>query len=275
MFLRFTSAPARAIAPASLFLLTSLALSGCAGGLTSTPSTATAVAVSGNWQLASSAPVAAALPKLSGTLSGSSASLHGILHADAATSCVAPSTSIAVSGSADPNGNVTLSGTGLAGGTLTVTGTLAPDGKSLTSAQYNVAGGTCAFAHPADATAQQYADITGTYNGTFFDQASNGQPILTMTAQLTQSPAGDTDGNFTLTGTGQVAQNPCFPTPPQVVNSQVTGGSFSFTYADAVTGSSVTTNGTFSPDGSTLTITGWTLAGPCGPDSGTGTMVKQ
>jgi hypothetical protein len=37
----------------------------------------------------------------------------------------------------------------------------------------------------------------------------------------------------------------------------------------------VTANGTFSTDGTTLTVTGWNLTGYCGPDSGTGLLTKQ
>ena len=37
----------------------------------------------------------------------------------------------------------------------------------------------------------------------------------------------------------------------------------------------VVATGTFSTDGATLTVSSWTLTGPCGPDSGTGTLTKQ
>ena len=264
-------------AGAVLLASSALMLAGCAGSLTSTPTAPSAIAVSGNWQIASSATAAAALPSLSGTLTGSSTSIHGILHSGSKSACVQPTSSFAVTGAADANNLVTLTGP-VAGGTLTVTGTLAADGKSLTNAGYVVTGGTCAFAtaHAANATVQQYADITGTYNGTFYDQDSATTPVLTMTAQLTQSPAGDTNGDFTLTGqVTQYSASPCFVNPPTVASSQVTGGSFSITYVDSQTTNTVTANGTFTPDGKTLTITQWTLTGPCGPTFGNGTMVKQ
>jgi len=176
-----------------------LLLAGCSGSLTSSPTSATAVAVAGNWQIASSSTLAARLPALSGTLAGSTASIHGILHSDSTTSCVAPAASFAVTGAADTNNLVTLSGP-VAGGTLTLTGTLAPDGKSMSGVNYKVSGGSCAFAQPANATAVQYADISGSYNGSFYDPSSSTTPMLSMTAQLTQSPAGDTNGNFSLSG---------------------------------------------------------------------------
>jgi hypothetical protein len=212
---------------------------------------------------------------LSGELSGSSAAINGILHSDSASACIAPTAAISVTGSANADNLVTLTGDNVAGGTLTITGTLAADGKSLSDATYTVTGGTCAFTAPAPVAFIQYASISGTYSGNFYDADSSTVPVLTMTAQLTQSPASDTDGNFTLTGQANLGSNPCFTSPTAVASSQVTGGSFTMTYADANTGNSVTASGTFSPDGSTLTITGWQLTGSCGPDSGTGLMTKQ
>ena len=262
---------------ALLVVSSSVVLAGCGGGLTSTPTTPAAIAVSGNWQIASSTAAASTLPKLSGTLTGSSSSIHGILHPNAPSTCASPSTSFAVTGAADANRLVTLTGP-LSGGTLTLTGTLAADGKSLTNAAYTVSGGTCALvtAHAADTIVQQYADISGTYNGKFYDADSATTPVLTLTAQFTQSPAGDTNGNFTLNSqVTQYSASPCFVNPPTMTSSQVTGGSFSITYLDTQTNNTVTANGTFSTDGTTLTITQWTLSGPCGPNFGNGTMVKQ
>ena len=250
-------------------------LAGCSGALTSTPVTPSSIAVSGNWQISSSAAAAVHLPALSGAFSGTSAAITAIVHADAATACWAPSAAVVLTGSADAARHVTMTGATPKGGLLTLTGTLAADGRSLSNAAYNVTGGSCAFARPADATAVQYADITGTYNGTFYDADSSTTPVVQMTAQLSQSPAGDTNGDFTLTGSANVGSQPCFSNPTQVTSSQVTGGSFTMTYTDPQSGAQVTASGTFSTDGKTLTITQWTLSGPCGPDSGYGTMVKQ
>jgi hypothetical protein len=159
----------------------------------------------------------------------------------------------------------------VAGGTLTISGTLAPDGRSIEDATYNVAGGGCAFAQVASATMQNYSSVTGSYTGSFADP---GGTVIDVTASLTQAPAGDTDGNFELSGTGSFGSNPCF-TSPVSVNSQVTGGSFILTYADTTTGNAVSATGTFSQDGKTLTVTQWTLSGPCGPDTGTGSLTQQ
>src|SRR6185437_17140507 len=141
-----------------------------------------------------------------------------------------------------------------AGGTLTVTGTLAADGRSLSKATVNVSGGQCAFATAAQAAVQNFSSVTGSYAGTFSDATG---PVMNVTASLSQSPDGDSNGNFTLSGTGSFGTNACFVSPVPVVNSQVTGGTFLLTYTDNTKGNSVTATGTFSADGKTLTVTSW------------------
>ncbi len=256
-----------------LFLPMSLMLVGCSN-LQSTSLPGSAVSATGNWQLSSSAVGAAKLPAFSGELSGSSTALNGIFHSNSSAACVSPNSSFPLNGSANGANLVTLSGP-VAGGTLTLTGTLATDGKSLLNVSYNVSGGLCAFSSAAVAKAQKYASITGTFAGSFFDASSSTTPVLSITSQLTQSPASNTDGNYTLTGSGTLPNNPCFTSPTAVVSSQVSGASFTFTYTDAVTTNSVVVSGNFSTDGTLLSVTNWTLSGPCGPDTGTGSMVKQ
>lgn len=256
----------------STALLSAATLVGCSGSLTPTASTPAAITVTGNWQLSSTATAASRLPALSGELTGTSASISGILHADSASACISPTSAIAVTGSANAQHILTLSGSNLAGGTLAVTGTLAADGKSLSNATYNVTGGSCAFTTAATATAQAYSSITGTYVGSFSDPDGN---VINISANLTQTPASDTTGNFQLSGTGTFPQNPCFSSPVSIASSQVTGGSFNLTYADPNTLNSVNASGTFSTDGTTLTVTNWTLTGSCGPDAGTGLLTKQ
>lgn len=254
----------------SAVLAASLGLSGCSSSIV--PSAVTnALAVSGNWQVSSSAVVASKLPSLSGTLNGSTAAVTGTLHSVSTNSCVAPSTLIQVSGHADAKNNLTLTGS-VGGGTLTITGALAEDGKSLTGAAYNITGGSCAFTAQAAATAQSYSSVTGTYAGSFSD--ANGH-VIDITANLTQSPASDSDGNYLLSGTGSFPNNQCFSSPVSISNAQVTGGTFTQTYADPNTNNSVTATGTFSTDASTLTVSNWTLTGSCGPDSGTGSLTRQ
>jgi hypothetical protein len=119
---------------------------------------------------------------------------------------------------------------------------------------------------------QNFNSVTGSYVGTFSDAKG---PVMNVTASLAQSPDGDSTGNFTLSGTGSFGTNPCFVSPVPVVNSQVSGGTFTLTYTDNTKGNSVTATGTFSPDGTALTVTNWSLTGPCGADTGTGTLTKQ
>jgi hypothetical protein len=197
--------------------------------------------------------------------------VKGIFHANIASGCASATDLINVTGTTDSNGVTTLTGP-IAGGTLTVTGTLAADGRSLSKATVNVSGGQCAFPTAAQAAVQNFSSVTGSYAGTFSDATG---PVMNVTASLSQSPDGDANGNFTLSGTGSFGTNPCFVSPVPVVNSQVTGGTFVLTYTDNTKGNSVTATGTFSADGTTLTVTNWSLTGPCGSDTGTGTLKKQ
>ena len=252
----------------SLGFAASLTLTGCSAGLVSTAPPST-ISVTGNRQLSSTAPAAAKLPVLSGELTGAGANITGIFHAGGASTCVSPTTSFELTGSANAQNAIALTGANFAGGTLTVQGTLASDGKSFSNASYNVVGGSCALAQDVPADAQSYADISGNYAGSFSDPGGN---VLSITSTLSQNPTGNSNGNFQLSGTATLPNNPCFISPVTVTNSQVTGGSFTLTYNDTNTGNSVTASGTFSTDGTTLTVTNWTLTGPCGPDQGTGLL---
>ena len=254
----------------NLLCIAIAALSGCSGSI-SPSAAANGQSISGNWQVSSTATVASKLPSLSGALTGSASAVTGVLHSSSTAACVASTTLIRVSGQADAKNNLILTGA-VGGGTLTITGTLAEDGKSLIGAAYNVSSGSCAFAAKAAATAQSYSSVTGTYAGSFSD--ADGQ-VISITAKLVQSPVSDTDGNFVLSGTGSFANNGCFSSPVSISNAQVTGGTFTQTYADPNTLNSVTATGTFSTDATTLTVTGWTLTGSCGPDSGTGSLERQ
>ncbi len=257
---------------ASLPLLT-LLLTGCA--TTSTTGNGLVPAfVAGNWQFSSSAPVAAHLAAVSGELSGNASAITGTFHTQSSSSCVAPTKPFAVSGSADAKGAVKLTGT-VAGGTVTITGTLAADGKSLSDAAYGIVGGACALPADVPAVATSFTPVNGTYNGSFINQ--NSQPVLdNVVATLSQSPASDTSGNYTLSGNVTLPQNACFTSgqPLPVTNTQVTGGTFTLTFTDGTSTSSVTATGTFSQDATKLQIATWTLNGPCGPETGQGTLTQ-
>ena len=246
-------------------------MAGCAAGPVRGPNGSPLPEVrTGNWQVSSTSAAAIRLPSISGSLAGSAAALTGTFHSKSQAACVSPATAFAVSGKADSTGLFTLSGP-VAGGSLTVTGTLSADGQSLSDASYNVTGGACAFVAPADAQAQVYMPISGAYTGTFQD--ADGR-IATVQATLNQSADANGDGNYTLTGTA-APSNPCFSASVPISATTVSGGNFTFTYADPNTGNSVTANGFFSADASTLTVSGWTSSGSCGSDSGTGTMTRR
>lgn len=262
----------RALAPVSSLILM-LSLAGCAGKAAfpvSQPNTQPSNPVSGNWQVISSTGVTP-LTQLSGSLNNQTTGVTGVLHADTKTGCATSTDPITVTGKTGADGVTTLTGR-VAGGTLSISGTLSSDSRSLNDAIMNVTGGQCAFVAPVHAMVQNYSSVTGTYTGAFAD--ADGL-VMNVTANLTQSPDGDSTGNFTLNGTGSFGPNPCLVSPVNVVNSQVTGGNFTLTYTDSTTGNSVTATGTFSTDGSTLTVSNWSLTGSCGADQGTGTLTKQ
>src|ERR1700733_5445883 len=178
-------------------LVLMLSVAGCAddGVIYDTPQNP----VNGNWQVSATGSVP--LPRISGSLTNGAVNLgttpaKGIFHADATTGCATVADVINLTGTTDSKGITTLTGP-VAGGTVTVTGTLAADGRSLGNATVNVSGGQCAFATAAQASVQNYSSVTGNYAGTFSDATG---PVMNVTATLSQSPDGDTNGNFTLTG---------------------------------------------------------------------------
>jgi hypothetical protein len=248
----------------------SLSLFGCSDDGTITVNPNATPMAQGNWQVSSSAGAAAKLPVFSGSFAATSGKVSATLHSQAASACVAPDAPFTLTGTESDKNVVTLSGP-VAGGTLSLTGTLAEDGRSLGNATYSIKGGSCAFAEPAAATAQNFAPVTGVYAGNF--AGKDGQ-LAQVSANFSQSSTPDANGDFTLAGTATVSNNPCFPTAVPVSATQVTGGMFTFTYS--ANGNSVTAQGTFAPDASTLAVTGWTSSGTCGADTGVAsTMTRQ
>lgn len=272
-------APAR-VAVSSLFLLP--LFTGCAGS--SLQSIATSPAMAGNWKvIAAAAPASVAqVAALAGSLqvaggSGAASSVTGVLHPiavagqSAAQLCVAASQGIAVSGSTAADGTLTLTRANVAGGgVLTVRGSYDSTAHTLANAQFGIRGGSCAVTlQPA--VAQQYQPINGTYTGTF--TASDGSS-LAVSAQLTQTSSADANGNFTLSGTGTFASNPCVGSTV-VSNSTVVGDSMTWTYTDANTGAQIQANGTFDSTASTLTLSSYTLTGGPAGCAGTGSGVLR
>jgi hypothetical protein len=251
---------------ASLSLPT-LLLSGCSDAGTSTLNSAQPALVSGNWQVSSSSANAKNIASFSGVFTTQAGKTTAIVHTQSANACVAPNASFELAGTPDEKGNIALTGP-LGKGTLTLSGTVAPDGKSLTNATYNVTGGACALAQAVPASAQNFQPITGSYTGNFADADGN---IATVAANFSQSTTPDANGNFTLAGTATVTNNnPCFPGALTLTNTQVTGGTFTYTLtpSGSTNGNSVVATGTFASDASTLSITSWTSSGTCGADTG-------
>ena len=265
-----------------LMLLPLLAGCGTGSALTTAP---TSAAVGGNWRFAASgAPASAAqVTALSGSLQVinggdyAPSTVQGVVHTVALASqnagalCVKPSQAISVTGSTAKDGTLTLTSASFGGGSvLTVRGSYDATARTLSNAQFGIAGGSCGFAmQPMIAT--QYQPISGTYTGTFAS-AGGGTP-LTVTAQLTQTGAADANGNFSLSGTGSFQSNPCMASPV-VTSSTVTGNAVTWTYTDPGTGAQVTASGSFDDTAATLTIASYTLSGgPAGcSDTGSGVL---
>lgn len=264
------------IAPAAL--LVSI-LTGCSGGILPVSPNLSALNVNGNWSFVSTAPQAAHLPQLSGSLSGTGAAIAGVFHSAITGACVDSHALITVTGKADANRNLTLTSAAFGSGSvLSVSGQLAEDGKSILNASYGVTGGACAFAQTngsatVSVAATQFQSISGSYVGSFVDADGNTLPV---TATLTQTSQPDTNGTFHLTGNAAFASGYCIAAPV-VTDSVVTGSTISATYTQTVNGvtSTVVGSGTFNADATVLTITNWTLSGGCGADSGTGVLTKQ
>lgn len=243
-------------------------LAGCSddGTISTTPAS---VIAKGNWQVSAAASTPAPLSAFSGNFSTAPGKISATVHSQSASSCIAPETSFLLTGTEDETRSVALSGP-VAGGTMKLTGTLAEDGKSMSDASYSITGGLCGSAAKVQATAQAFQSITGTYAGNFSDPSGQ---MVAISASLVQSADADENGNFTLTGSANLPNNPCFPTSVPLSATQVTGGTFTFTYS--AQGNSVTAAGTFSQDASTLTVTNWSATGTCGTDHGTGLMTRQ
>lgn len=260
-------------------LLLPFSLLGCSSSMKQPASNTTPQSVGGNWELTSSAPQAAALPRLAGSFSGNTSAITGLFHTTATGACITPQTIVSVSGKADSNRHLTLTSAPFGNGSvLTVTGTLATDGRSISDGSYNVAGGSCAFSAPEGRSATpmiaaRYQTISGSYTGSFVDTDGDSLPV---TATLTQTTQPDAKGVFHLTGNATFPGNPCL-TAPVVTDSTVTGSSLSATYSEQQAGqaNTVVASGTFNQDASVLTITNWTFSGECGADSGTGVLTKQ
>jgi hypothetical protein len=250
-------------------LVAGAALTGCATTIDH-PVPAVLPLAAGNWQFSSSGANGSVAPLISGSLSGPSNEITGLLHTDVAGSCLPENEVLQLNGWANQFGVVTLTGPA-AGGVMTLQGVLSVDGKSLGETWYAVEGGNCP-SPAADLTAQNYEALNGTYAGVIKD---NSGLQGTLTANLSQSPQPNADGNYVLTGQGTFTAFPCLNGPAQLSNTQVTGQSLKMTYINPITHDSVVVAAQFTSDGQQVTVSNWSLVGGCGSDSGTGKLALQ
>jgi len=234
---------------------------------TTPPSTTT---LSGNWAFTAPAVQGAPGPLTLnvGFTQGTGETVTGVAHLTG-TSCVSSTTGIALTGAIAANNQLTLTSAPFGGSTLSITGQLAATGKAITNPAWSFSGGSCAALGAAQIQAQNYADIAGSYTGTFVDSGNN---QLAVTATLTQTTQPDGNGQFQLSGSATFPNNPCF-TQSIVTSSDVTGSSLSTTYTDSTSGATITAVGTFNGDATQLTVTNWQVSGGlCDGDSGTGLL---
>jgi hypothetical protein len=254
--------------PLLLFAASFALLSAFGCNSTQPASTQTPAALSGNW--AFTVPATQAVPSAltlnAGFTPGPEQTVNAVAHLTGA-SCVSAGTGIVLSGSVAPNNMVALKSQPFGGSTLSLKGQLATSGKTISGASLTFSGGSCASLGSAQADATNYAQIDGTYTGTFVDAGNN---QLAISATLTQTTQPDQNGQYQLSGSATFPDNPCF-TQPIVTNSLVTGSSLSTTYTEG--SASITAQGTFNSTATVLTVTNWQVTGGlCDGDSGTGVL---
>jgi hypothetical protein len=204
---------------------------------------------------------------------GTTEHLTGLLHPTIGGECVTPQTIIPVTGFVGAEDVLTLTSGDFANGSVLKVTALVGTNNELSKVSYSVVGGSCAFANAttkaSTATITQMASVSGTYQGTFSDTAGYSLPV---TAILTQTTQPDANGMYHVSGNANFAGNSTCITSAVVTDSTVTGNTLSTTYTQQ--SNSIVATGTFDSTATELTITGWTLSGPCGPDQGTGVLEK-
>ncbi|RXH57367.1 hypothetical protein [Granulicella sibirica] len=258
-----------------------LLLTGCSSSVSPAPTVAAIADQSstGNWQIgafqATATGLVAKTPVFAGILTFDGAEVSGHLRPVALagmTPCVPSSAVIDVAGTVDAQRRVSFASANLPGGILSVSGTLAEDGKSLTSASYSVAGGTCGFAQPASGLAISVSPVAlftlpaGSHSGnvTTGDPES---PTVPVTATVTTSNASPDGSMYDLTGKiafiGNAAQ--C------VVGDEEGTGTVSGS-AVTINSGNVVTNGIIPSDGSSITLSYSFNSGDCMGSTGSGVL---
>jgi hypothetical protein len=245
-----------------------LVLVGCGGGNNSTPPVNPQqqqfTVTSGNWDLSGSDQGGAFI--VGGNLTQSGKALTGVFHA-ANSPCYDLALDIPVSGTATAsNATVTSSSVQsqvisatLSGGAASVTGT------------FSITGG-CAAGSVGTFNGALVPSLSGTWTGSF--TSVNGPPVVTATANLTQTALADADGLFSLSGTAALTNSACF-TSSTVAVSAVVGRVvlLSLTNND---GSTTSFAGTLTAPGTAKQITGnySVSGGACAGDTGSGTLSR-
>jgi len=189
------------------------------------------------------------------------------------SACVPATTDITLTGSVSGSNQMTLVSQPFNGTVLTMKGLVAANSKAMTGVTWSFAGGTCGSLGTIAATATNYSEIAGTYNGNFADNSGNAFPISAFLQQTSQP---DQNGQFSLTGTATLPSNPCFVQQPTVTDSIVTGSSLVMVYTDPGSSTVLNASGTFNSAATQLTISTWSISGgPCDGDSGTGSLTEQ
>jgi len=231
--------------------------------------TSSAAPLTGNWSFTAPAAQGAQPITLNAGFVQTGEAVTAVAHLSGA-SCISASTGIALSGAVSALNQVSLISQPFAGTTLSLKGQLSANGKALSNATWTFSGGNCAALGSESITATDYAEINGTYTGTFIDAGNN---QLAITATLTQTTQPDPNGQYHLSGSATFPNNPCF-TQPIVTDSLVTGSSLSTTYSQG--SASITAVGTFNSDATQLTVTNWQVSGGlCDGDTGTGSLTEQ
>ena len=226
--------------------------------------------LTGNWSFTTqSASSASQLTLNAGLVSQVNGQVTAVAHLNGA-SCFGASTPIAMAGTLNGSGQLKLVSQPFNGTVLTIKAEVQQGTSTLTKTSLTFTGGNCGSLGAQAATTTQYAQINGTYAGTFVDAGGNSGAVTSVLTQTTQP---DANGTFHLSGSSTFANNPCF-SQPILTDSLVTGSNMSTTYAQGT--ATITAVGTFNADATQLTVTNWHVSGGmCDGDSGTGVLTKQ
>jgi hypothetical protein len=252
-----------------LSVLTGLGLAFVAGcGMANTP-LQVGTSLAGNWSFA---PSGSAIVLNLGFTQGAYETVSAVARLNG-TTCIGSATNILLTGSVGGNNQMMLVSSPFNGTTLTLQGQVTPNGTGIAAAKWSFAGGNCGALGTANVTATNYAEIDGTYTGTFVDASGNDLAVSALLEQTTQP---DLNGQFSLSGTTTFPSNSCFVDQPSVTTSLVTGNSLTMTYTDPGSSAVLTASGTFNSAATQLTITSWSITGgACGGNSGTGSLIEQ